>query len=296
MTEPRTIIVVTGMSGAGRSTALHLLEDLDFFCIDNLPTPLMERAVELLNSTGRPARIGIGTDVRVREFLEGVEDALGRLRQGGDAVTVLFLDAEDDVLVRRYSETRRLHPLAFELRGAALGSMIHAERERLLELRRLADRVIDTSHLSPHELRRMLQEVFTGTGVVRMRTRLLSFGFKHGVPVDADLVFDVRFLPNPHFVPELRPLTGRDAPVAQYVLEQPETAELLQRLLGLLEYLLPRYAREGKAVLTVAVGCTGGRHRSVAVVEALASSLRRSGAETELTVGHRDSGRGEGVG
>ena len=292
MNGKRSIVVVTGMSGAGRTTALHVLEDLGYYCIDNLPTPLLAQAVALCADEGGHNRIGIGTDVRVRAFLEGADAEIDGLKARGDSVTVIFLDAEDPSLVRRYSESRRPHPLTSEMPNADLPAMIRAERERLLDLRERADRVIDTSQLNTHEFRRLLVDVFAGAGAPRMSTRIMSFGFKYGIPIEADLMFDLRFLPNPHFVPALRPKTGLDPAVSGYVLERPEAREMLDELEHLMLPLLPRYAKEGKVVLTVAIGCTGGRHRSVAMAEALAKRLRERGAPGEVHVSHRDSERG----
>ncbi len=287
------VVVITGMSGAGRTTALHVLEDLSFYCVDNLPTPLLLEAVSLWREYPFMRRVGVGIDVRVRAFLDGADDAIRALRARGERVTVIFLDAADEALVRRFSEARRPHPLAAESPGVELLSLIHAERERLGDLRGLADQVIDTTRLNVHELRRVLIDHFRSVdgASLRMQTRVTSFGFKYGVPVDADLVFDARFLANPHFVPELRPRSGRDPAVAGFVLGQPEGAEFLDALAGLVGPLLARYAREGKVVLTVAVGCTGGRHRSVALAEALGERLRAE-APGEVTVHHRDIDRG----
>ena len=292
MTEERSIVVVTGMSGAGRTTALHVLEDLGYFCIDNLPTPLLAQTVALCSGQNGQSRIGIGMDVRVRAFLDEADDEITRLKARGEPFTVIFLDAEDSVLVRRYSESRRPHPLSSDAPSSDLLSLIRAERERLLDLRERADRVIDTSHLNTHEFRRLLVDVFAGAGAPRMTTRIMSFGFKYGIPVEADLMFDLRFLPNPHFVPALRPKTGLDEDVAAYVLERPEARDMLGELEHLLLPLLPRYAKEGKVVLTVAIGCTGGRHRSVAIAEALARRVREGGAPGEVHVTHRDIERG----
>jgi UPF0042 nucleotide-binding protein len=292
MTHARSIVVVTGLSGAGRSTALHVLEDLGFYCIDNLPTPLLAQAVALCADQGGHARIGIGMDVRVRAFLEDSDEEIDRLKARGEPFTVIFVDAEDSVLVRRYSESRRPHPLSTEMQDADLLQLIQAERERLLDLRARADRVIDTSRLNTHEFRRLLLEVFSGNGSTRMTTRIISFGFKYGIPIDADLMFDVRYLPNPHFVPDLRQRTGLDPDVSAYVLERPEGRELLDELEHLLLPLLPRYAREGKVVLTVAIGCTGGRHRSVSIAEALRRRIAERGAPGDVVVSHRDIERG----
>ncbi|MFO0681180.1 MAG: RNase adapter RapZ [Sandaracinus sp.] len=286
------IVVVTGLSGAGRTSALRVLEDLGYFCVDNLPPKLVPAVVQEIVDTSDPSapteldRIGFGVDVRTGSFLEGAGKALDALQASGHDVEVLFLECADDALVRRYSETRRPHPLAA---GGDVMEAIARERERLAPLRMRAKHVIDTSRLSVHDLRRTLVEHMAREGErPQMRIRLVSFGFKFGLPVDADLVFDVRYLPNPHFVPELRPLTGLDAPVADYVLKEPETTELLEDVTRLLDRTLPRYEREGKAYLTIAIGCTGGRHRSVAIVEELA---RRFGKQRSVTVAHRDASR-----
>lgn len=276
------IVVVTGMSGAGRTSALHVLEDLGYFCVDNLPPQLAPQLVELVE--GELTRLGFGMDVRTGAFLVGAADILDELTKRGHEIEVVFLDCADEVLVRRFSETRRPHPLA---QGADVLEGIRAERERLSALRTRARHVIDTSRTSVHDLRRSLIDYMArGGSRPRMAVRVVSFGFKYGLPVDADLVFDLRFLPNPHFVPELRPLTGRDPGVAAYVLESDATKELLRDVQELLGHALPRYESEGKAYLTIAVGCTGGRHRSVAVAEHLASWLRQSGHDA--VVAHRD--------
>jgi RNase adapter protein RapZ len=280
------IVVITGMSGAGRSTALHGLEDLGFFCVDNLPPPLAPQLVRTVAEGGEIARIGLGVDARTGASLEDAGDVLDSLARGGHHVRILFIDCADEALVRRFSETRRAHPLAA---GGDLLQAIQRERERLGPLRARAEHVIDTTHRSVHDLRRALVDlVAEGEGTHRMVTRIVSFGFKYGLPVDADLVLDLRYLPNPHFVAELRPHLGSDPRVARFVLEAPETIELLGDLVPLLDRLLPRYEREGKAYLTIALGCTGGRHRSVAVAEALAVRL---GGERDVRVVHRDAER-----
>ncbi len=292
-----TVVIVTGLSGAGKSQALHALEDLGFFCVDNLPTLLAPQAVALCERGGM-SRVALGIDVRVRAFLGEVGSVLQLLEAGGQRdVQVLFLDASDERLLHRFSESRRPHPLSAESghEGAlAVLDGVRIERERLAPLRASATRVIDTTNTSVHELRRILVAHFgpaSGEGP-RMVTRIVSFGFKYGTPVDADLVLDVRFLENPYFVPELKPLTGLDAPVAKYVLDAPETQEFLRRTRELLEYVLPKYEREGKSYLTIAIGCTGGRHRSVSVAEALARDLSASTA-APISVLHRDTHRGD---
>jgi UPF0042 nucleotide-binding protein len=295
-----TVVVVSGLSGAGKSQALHALEDLGFFCVDNLPTLLAPQAVELCER-GEMTRLALGIDVRVRAFLDEVGNVLELLEAGGQRdLHVLFLDASDETLLHRFSETRRPHPLAAESgvsgsEGAlAVLDGVRVERERLAPLRARATRVIDTTNMSVHELRRVLVAHFgpASRGAPGMVTRFVSFGFKFGTPVDADVVLDVRFLDNPYFVPGLRALSGLDAPVVNYVLGSVETQEFLRHTRGLLEYVLPRYEREGKSYLTIAIGCTGGRHRSVAIAEALAKDLTGV-AGASIGVLHRDVHRGQ---
>jgi UPF0042 nucleotide-binding protein len=276
------IVVVTGLSGAGRSTALRVLEDLNFYCVDNLPPKLAPSLLELLESGGERLDVGLGFDVRSGTFLAGATSALDELATRGFRPEVLFLDASDEAVLRRFSETRRPHRLAVD---GDLSSAIRLEREQLAPLRKRATHVIDTTHLSVHDLRRQLvQHVSGGPAGSRLVTRIVSFGFKYGLPQDADLVFDLRFLPNPHFVPELRPMSGREKPVADYVLSADEARELLDDVTHLLQKLLPHYAAEGKSYLTVGIGCTGGRHRSVAFAEALGGRL----GHTAIIVAHRD--------
>lgn len=286
MSEAPHIVVITGLSGAGRSTALRVLEDAGFFCVDNLPPGLAPELLQLVGQEGKLERVGLGIDVRTGAFLSGAEETLSELEASGHRVRVIFLDCADDVLVRRFSETRRPHALA---RAGDLHAAIVRERERLSGLRARADIVIDTSDFSVHDLRHHLID-YLGRNPDRpsMVVRLVSFGFKYGIPVHADLVFDLRFLPNPHFVEALRPKTGLDPEVSEYVMEAPETQNLLRRLRPLLDYALPQYAREGKAYLTIAVGCTGGRHRSVAMAEEL---RRQLGDSHEVVVSHRDAQR-----
>ncbi len=280
--EGGQLVIVTGLSGAGRSTALRVLEDLGFYCVDNLPPRLAPSLIELLEADGSRVNVGLGIDVRSGAFLEGADAALDELRARGFPPDVLFLDAADDALVRRFSETRRPHRLAAD---GDLLKAIQGERERLAPLRRRASHVIDTTHLSVHDLRRQLVQMVSGRpDGIRLLTRIVSFGFKYGLPQDADLVFDLRFLPNPFFVPSLRDNSGLDQDVSEYVLGAPEAQDLLLDLEALLDKLLPRYAAEGKSYLTVAIGCTGGRHRSVAMAEALAQRLHHG----SVIVAHRD--------
>lgn len=287
MSEAPHVVVITGLSGAGRSTALRVLEDAGFFCVDNLPPGLAPQLLELLEHEGKLGRVGLGIDVRTGAFLNGAENTLAELEASGHHVEVIFLDCADDVLVRRFSETRRPHALS---RSGDLQGAIGRERERLAGLRDRADIVIDTTGFTVHDLRHHLMD-YVGRDPNRpsMVVRLVSFGFKFGIPVHADLVFDLRFLPNPHFVQALRPKIGTDPEVSAYVLEAPETKELFRHLQPLLDFLIPQYAREGKAYLTVALGCTGGRHRSVAVAEELARRLEH---RQQAVVSHRDAQRG----
>jgi len=291
-----TVVVVTGLSGAGKSQALHALEDLGFFCVDNLPTLLAPEAVALCERGGM-TRMALGIDVRVREFLGEIGHVLRELEAGGQReLEVLFLDASDEKLLHRFSESRRPHPLAAESghEGAlAVLDGVRIERERLSPLRAGATRVIDTTNTSVHELRRILVAHFgpASGGAPRMVTRVVSFGFKYGTPVDADVVLDVRFLDNPYFVPELKNMTGLDEPVARHVLTAPETQEFLKRTRDLLAFVMPKYEREGKSYLTIAIGCTGGRHRSVVIADALARELSPQSGPS-LAVVHRDVNRG----
>ncbi len=278
------VVVVTGVSGAGKSTALRALEDVGFFCVDNLPLPLLGRFVDLLSAAGDAEHAALVVDAREGEFLTGYREAFAALREKGHELEVLFLDASDDVLVRRFSETRRKHPLS----GDDLRDGISRERQLLRGLREIAEAVVDTANLNVHQLKGVIQERYRrGTDVLAVT--LLSFGFKHGLPAEADIVLDVRFLPNPYFVESLSAQTGEDDQVAQFVLDNPDAREFLDRTEGLLTFVLPRAEREGKAYLTVAVGCTGGRHRSVAVVQELAKRMPR---RHPLTVRHRDLARG----
>ena len=281
-------VIITGLSGAGKSYAIKCLEDMGYFCVDNLPTTLIPTFAELCAQSSREIRkIALGVDVREGEYLAHFVDALQALQHRGHRVEVLFLEAADETLVRRYHETRRRHPLAGE--GSVLDG-IRAERQALAHLREAADRIIDTSGITVHQLKDRLQQAY-GAQEARgaLTVSLVSFGFKYGLPYDADLVFDVRFLPNPHFVEGLRSLDGRDAPVATFVLAADESRQLLARLEDLLRFLLPLYQREGKAYLTLAVGCTGGRHRSVTLVESLRTFLEELGVSP--IVRHRDLDR-----
>ena len=282
------LVVVTGLSGAGRSTAAKCLEDLGWFVVDNLPPSLLPTRVDLgSRSQGAVGKIAVVVDVRSRAFSSDLRTALDDIGRLGVHPRVLFLEAGDDALVRRFESVRRPHPLQGDGR---LVDGIARERELLRDLRGGADLVLDSSGLNVHELRGKVTAAFGGSGQgTRLQLTVLSFGFKYGLPVDADLVADVRFLPNPHWVPELRPQTGRDAPVRDYVLAQAGATEFLDRSEGLLRLLFEGYGREGKRYALLAVGCTGGKHRSVAMTEQLAQRL--AGPGTDVQVVHRDLGR-----
>jgi RNase adapter protein RapZ len=279
------IVVVTGLSGSGKSFAIRAFEDNGFFCIDNLPALLIPKFIELCQDHQEGVtRIALGVDLRGEQFLQSWPNVLAAMRAEGHHIQVLFFDAADDVLLRRFSETRRPHPLAG---NASVQDGIARERKALEAMRALADKIIDTSNLNVHELKREIEQQFCQAPFSRrMAVFLTSFGYKFGIPHDTDIIFDVRFLPNPYFVDELREKTGLDSEVKKYVLQNDDTRSFLDRLNTLLEFTLPRYEREGKSVLTVALGCTGGRHRSVALVEELRQRL--SQGELRIHVKHRD--------
>jgi UPF0042 nucleotide-binding protein len=279
-------IIISGLSGAGKSYAIKCFEDMGYFCVDNLPAALIPTFAELCaHSTRHIDRIALGADVRAGEYLSPLAEVLSQLRGRGDETEVLFLEASEDALVRRYHETRRRHPL-----GGTVLEGIRRERALLADLRELADRVVDTSHLTVHQLKETLVELYgKRDGRTGLSVNLVSFGYKYGVPHDADLVFDCRFLPNPFFVPELKVMDGRAPAVREFVISHGESREFLARIQDLLGYLLPRYQQEGKAYVTIAVGCTGGRHRSVALVEELRPFIE--GQELAASVMHRDVDR-----
>jgi UPF0042 nucleotide-binding protein len=273
-------LIVSGLSGAGRSTAARAMEDLGWFRVDNMPPAMFAEVARRVAAPGSAVeRVAFvaGTGAFTEELVPGLD----QLRAGGHRVRILFLDATDEVLVRRFEGTRHRHPLA----GALIAGNIERERELLEGIRAQADLVLDTSDLNENDLRRRMAELFASE-VTAMQSSILSFGYKHGLPLDADLVLDCRFLPNPHWVPELKPLTGLDQPVRDYVLSQPEACTFMDRLDDLLTFLIPAFLREGKSYLTIAIGCTGGRHRSVVVAEEMARRLRKEGYG--LAVHHRD--------
>jgi UPF0042 nucleotide-binding protein len=278
-------LIVTGLSGAGGSTAAGVLEDLGWFVIDNLPPALIPKVAELAANQHGDETDKVALVVWTSPFLEELLPAIDALQRTGATARILFLEATDDVLIRRYEDKRRRHPVA----AGGVAEAIARERQLLDPVKARADVVIDTSDLNVHQLGDRLTSLFSETGDSTMQTTVMSFGYKHGIPLDVDNVFDCRFLPNPHWVDELRPLTGLDEPVRDYVLGQPDTAAFLEHLAGLLDLLLPAYAKEGKSYLTFAVGCTGGRHRSVALAEELARLIAERGYEP--SVQHRDIDR-----
>jgi UPF0042 nucleotide-binding protein len=279
------VVILTGVSGSGKSTALRALEDAGFYCVDNLPILFLEKLLELSGHTaGEVSRIALVVDARDGRFLAEAPRIIQEVRSKGTDVQVLFLEASDESLVRRYSETRRRHPLAGE--SGTVPDGLAAERRALAELKSIADEVVDSTTLNVHELKRLVTRRFAAGDGARLGVTLVSFGFRFGIPSHADMVLDVRFLPNPFFVPELKPLPGTDPRVAQYVLGQPDAKAFLERLLDLCGFLLPRYRAEGKSYLTIAIGCTGGKHRSVAIAAALAERLEGGGQPVRLW--HRD--------
>ncbi len=283
MPDQQRLILLTGMSGAGKTTAVKALEDAGFYCIDNLPSFLLPALLADARDRPQLTRLGLVMDARDQGFADAGAALIESLKQDGRQVSVIFLEASDETLLRRYSEMRRRHPFA----SPSLRAGIQGERLRLAAIRALADLVIDTTRLTPHGLRSEMLRDAQGLPQT-LQVGLISFGFKHGPPQEADLILDVRFLPNPYFVPELRPLTGLDEAVAAFVLNTDPAREFLNRLLPLLRFLIPQYRREGKSYLTIGIGCTGGQHRSVAVAERLRQALKE---ETDnLFVSHRDLG------
>lgn len=286
-----SVKIISGLSGSGKSTALRTLEDEGFYCIDNLPAALIVPFTDLCEKRADISRIAVGLDVRGHKFWEGVDRSLEELGRRAYEVEIIFLDASDDVLQRRYSETRRPHPLS---RDGDIHSGIRIERQITRELRLRSNKVIDTTHLNIHQLRERMREHVrlteggSGSGAPAMVVRIQSFGFKHGLPMDSDLVFDVRFLPNPYFEPSLQALSGYDDEVHAFVLNQSEARDLVARVTDLMQYLIPMYEREGKYYLTVSIGCTGGRHRSVVIAEELQRRLDRA----QVEIFHRDIEKG----
>jgi RNase adapter protein RapZ len=281
----KDLVIVTGMSGSGKGTVLKVFEDMGFFCIDNLPVSLIRPFVEEIHSAeGEIIHAVLVIDIRAGEKLQELETVVKDLRKSDFHLFILYLEAKDDVLMRRFSETRRPHPLSSEL---PLRNAIRMERSRLLRLRELADATVDTSDCTVHQIKSLVAERFLKhLSSSPLSINLISFGYKNGIPLESDLLFDVRFISNPYFVPRLKALSGKDRAVVKYLRSFPETNEFVKRIGNLLQYLLPKYMKEGKRYLTVAVGCTGGRHRSVFIVEELARLLKQK--KRALHIRHRD--------
>ena len=279
-------VIVTGMSGSGKRTAMKMLEDAGFYCVDNLPVALIEKFVELITMPQSEVnKVALGLDVRADQSFDGVHRILGQLRENGYLFEILFLEAGDDVLLKRYKETRRLHPLSPEGRVV---EGIHREREILQEVRQKADYIIDTSHLLTRELKEEIDDIFVRNKEYNsLIVTILSFGFKKGIPADADLVFDVRFLPNPFYIDELKHKTGNDKEVQDYVMEFEEAGTFLQKLMDMITFLIPNYVKEGKHQLVIGIGCTGGKHRSVTLANALYAGLKDRGTYG-VKLYHRD--------
>jgi len=278
------LVIITGLSGAGKTEAIRCFEDLGYFCVDNLPPALIPKFAELCShSEGKASRAALVSDVRGGRFFDSMQDALLDLERQGYSYEILFLEASDATLVRRFKETRRRHPLAPD------GDLVRAigeERRRLEEIRGRAHRIIDTSNMTPRELRRLIEGAYADASGASLGVTVVSFGFKYGLPLDADMLFDVRFLPNPHYVEKLRHLTGMDGAVAEYVFRWPVTQRYTEKLFDMIEFLMPQFVAEGKSHLVIAIGCTGGQHRSVAIGEKLGEYLRELGYR--VRVHHRD--------
>jgi UPF0042 nucleotide-binding protein len=275
------VLIITGLSGSGKTVALRAVEDTDFFCVDNLPVSLISSLITKTSGQASTRNIAIGVDIREKEFLSGIDRALNALRSKYQ-VEILFLEADSDVLVRRFKETRRPHPL-----GGDIAEAIVAEQKILAPLKKNADRIIDTSSLSPHQLRKLVSSLYASSKVQKdLAVSLISFGFKYGIPQNIDLLFDVRFLPNPFFIPALKELNGTDKKVARFIFQHAETKQFIKKIGELLNFLVPLYIREGKSYLSIAFGCTGGMHRSPALIEEVARRIRRK--NIDLNVIHRD--------
>jgi len=277
------LVIVTGMSGSGKGSVLRAFEDMGYYCVDNLPVDLIPKFAELCRTSSEMHRAALVVDIREGTALQRFPAIYRRFR-GKSRALLIFLEASDDALGRRFSETRRPHPLH---KGKSLREGIEAERKALLPIREMADLVLDTSRFNVHDLRRHVTERFSGTASDRsLVISCTSFGYRHGVPSESDLVFDVRFLPNPNYIPKFQHLTGKNAAVAEYIRSFPQTQEFMRRIAALLAYLIPHYVREGKSYLTISFGCTGGHHRSVHIAETIAQDLAERGFETKVT--HRD--------
>jgi UPF0042 nucleotide-binding protein len=278
------VVIVTGLSGSGKTVALNAFEDSGFFCVDNLPTSLIDTFINLTMRTPSLSRIAIGVDIREKKFLSGFSEIVSSLRKKKVALEIIFLEADEKALIRRFKETRRPHPLGYK----DLKIAIRTEVKLLDPIRAEADRIIDTSGMSPHDLRKMITGMYVRKGRRKMKVGIISFGYKYGVPPEADLLFDVRFLPNPNFVEELKTFSGRSPKVKEFVLSQTDTKEFMDRLLSLLEFLIPLYSQEGRSYLTIGIGCTGGRHRSPCISEEIGKALKAK--KLNVSVTHRDIG------
>ena len=281
------LVVITGMSGAGKTVAMQSFEDMGYFCVDNMPPSLLPKFWELVKESGKITKIALVIDLRSRAFFDEIMSAIGGLDNTSFITTkILFLEASDDALVSRYKETRRTHPLAGE--GRIYDGII-AERRLLQDIKTRSQKVIDTTNLSPRQLREEIMQAFSNGQEGVFTIQVMPFGCKYGLPIDADVVMDVRFLPNPHYIPELRPLTGLDEPVYDYVMSQPEAKTFYHKLMDLLDFSIPGYKKEGKSSVTIAIGCTGGQHRSVAFAERIGRELLSDSYNVKIS--HRDKDR-----
>ncbi|MDN6626298.1 MAG: RNase adapter RapZ [Pisciglobus halotolerans] len=284
MVESLQLVIITGMSGAGKTVAMQSFEDMGYFCMDNMPPSLLPKFWDIVRESGKLSKIALVIDLRSRAFFDDLLPALDKIDNTSFITTkILFLDAKNEELVSRYKETRRTHPLAIS--GRVIEG-IKKERELLEGIKGRAQSVIDTTDLAPRKLREIIQEDFKTMDTDLFRVELVSFGFKYGLPIDADVVMDVRFLPNPHYIENLRPLTGQDEPVYDYVMQQPETEQFYKKFIELLDVILPGYKKEGKNNVTIAIGCTGGKHRSVALVERIGRKIAADNYPVHVT--HRD--------
>jgi UPF0042 nucleotide-binding protein len=286
MVDNLQLVIITGMSGAGKTVAIQSFEDMGYFCIDNMPPSLIPKFWELIKESGKVTKIALVIDLRSRTFFREIQDMLVELENTNLIdTTIMFLDATDEELVSRYKETRRAHPLAMD---GLITEGIRKERAILEEIKGDAQVVIDTTRLSPRQLRERINEEFKTRDTHEFRVEMVSFGFKYGLPIDADIVMDVRFLPNPHYIPELKPLTGQDQSVYDYVMSFPETEAFYTRFIDLLKNVMPGYEKEGKSSVTIAIGCTGGQHRSVALTERVGNELKK---DYHVNITHRDKGK-----
>lgn len=281
------LVIITGMSGAGKSNAANFLEDIGFYCVDNMPPILMNKFIDVLIENKEISKVGIITDIRGGSFFDDLFESMEELRKRNIQYEIIFLEASDEELIRRFKQTRRMHPLS---QDGSLEEGIEKERDKLGKLREKADHIIDTTDMIPSQFKEVLQSIYIkGEKSSNLTVNIISFGYKNGIPLDADLVFDVRFLPNPHYIEDLRAYTGNDESVRNYVMAWPESKEFMERLKSMVDFLMPYYIREGKYRLIVAVGCTGGKHRSVTVANELYEYMKEKG--NKVVVNHRDISR-----